>query len=185
MRYLLATIFCCTIVTAAAAKEPDIKCIIGTGDRVEEQVAPPVGTVVGVVVGAAASDGNIGVTIVGGNIGCDVGKVFGQAWAKTHDNAAVIAKGMSYRIQKNTSTQAVVQFLGVAPDAPPKGPDDVVLSLDPGMNAIAIPLTDGALKKFGVSDADRKNILVFMTPVDPGNFNQHVSVVKKVLGIGH
>lgn len=164
----------------AIAQVPKVECF-GGGNRIEEKVATTTGTVVGLVAGAVASDGNVVVTLTTGSIGCDVGQLFGKAWGQTHDNSAVVANGMSYVIQKTTPAQAIVRFVGAAPDNNQK-PGDVVLSLDPGMNAIVIPLTDAALQKLGVSQADRHNIEVLTTPLDPGNFNQKKETINKIFG---
>jgi hypothetical protein len=68
--------------------------------------------------------------------------------------------------------------MGPTQTAKPHG-NDVVLSLDPGMNAFAIPLTEAALTSLGVPPQTRQSIQILMTPVDPGNFQQHVDEIKR------
>lgn len=180
MRFIAILAFSLLVACEASAQVPKVQCF-GGGDRAEEKVATTTGTVVGIVAGAVAADGDVMVTLMAGSVGCDVGQLFGKAWGQTHDNAAVIAKGMSYVIQKTAPAQAIVRFMGAAPDNKQQA-GDVVLSLDPGMNAIAIPLTDAALKTLGVSEADRKNIEVLTTPLDPGNFHQKKDTMNKIFG---
>lgn len=139
------------------------------------------GTIVGLIAGAAESGGDVAVTIFSGGIGCEVGKLFGQAWQKTRDTSIVIAKGVGYQIQKNTPTQAIIQYIGLTKDSQPKPKEDSVLSLDVAQNAIVIPLHAAALKKLGVSDRDSKNILVLTTPLDPSNFKQKKDTINKIL----
>ena len=173
------------LVLSSVPSFADITCVTQIPKATEQpQTGMVVGTVVGIVAGAYASDGDISIIMTSADLGCDAGSAVGKVWAQA-DNAAMILNGKMYGLIHTAPQQGILRYLGVANEpVPPKPPEGMkVYSLDAGYNLVVLPLGDKALKQLGVSDQDRQNIETLAAPPSPANVQQQVDTVKRIFGI--
>jgi len=86
---------------AAQARDIRIRCIEGV-DKADpdRQAAMATGTVVGMVTGIAAGQGDAGIALLGAYVGCEMGDAFVEAY-KTHaDKATVLLDPFVFRFKQ-------------------------------------------------------------------------------------
>jgi hypothetical protein len=160
-----------------------VSCISAVPQKTgAEQGGMAVGTVVGVVVGAYATDGDVSITLLAGDLGCNAGSAVGKVYLKA-DNSAMALNGKLYAVLHTTPQQGIIRFIGIAEGTPAQQPKEVeVVSISPGYNLIVMPLADKTMQQLGVSEADRKNILVLAAPPSPANIAAQGNAIKKAFG---
>ena len=100
-------------VAAQAVTEVKIACVDGIQKAdASKQASMVVGTVVGFVVGGVVGDGEPTVVITGTYVGCEFGKVFGEAFKTDQDKAMVLLNPMMYAFVKTNAGSTVIVFAG-------------------------------------------------------------------------
>jgi hypothetical protein len=98
---------------AAQARDIRIRCIDGI-DKADpdRQAAMAAGTVVGMVTGIAAGQGDAGIALLGAYVGCEMGEAFVEAY-KTHaDKATVLLDPFVFRFKQAPAGQQLILYTG-------------------------------------------------------------------------
>ena len=98
---------------AAQARDIRIRCIDGI-DKADpdRQAAMAAGTVVGMVTGIAAGQGDAGIALLGAYVGCEMGEAFVEAY-KTHaDKATVLLDPFVFRFKQAPAGQPLILYTG-------------------------------------------------------------------------
>jgi hypothetical protein len=149
------------------------------------QVGQAAGTVVGIIVGAYATDGDVTITMLSGDIGCSAGSALGKAYNNA-DNSAMMLNGKIYGLLHQTPQQGIIEYLSNAPATPQTPPSQAqVIPIDPVYNLVVVPLASKTLHDLGLPDKDIQTIATLAQPPTIPVIQQQAQTIAHVLGFSH
>jgi hypothetical protein len=97
----------------ALARDIRIQCIdnIDKADP-DRQAAMAAGTIVGMVTGIAAGQGDAGIALLGAYVGCEMGEAFVEAYKAHADKATVLLHPFVFRFKQAPAGQPLILFTG-------------------------------------------------------------------------
>jgi hypothetical protein len=98
---------------AAQARDIRIRCIDGI-DKADpdRQTAMAAGTVVGMVTGIAAGQGDAGIALLGAYVGCEMGEAFVEAYKAHADKATVLLHPFVFRFKQAPAGPPLILYTG-------------------------------------------------------------------------
>jgi len=98
---------------AAQARDIRIQCVdsIDKADP-DRQVARAAGTIVGMVTGIAAGQGDAGIALIGAYVGCEMGEAFVEAYKTRADKATVLLDPFVFRFKQAPAGQQLIVYTG-------------------------------------------------------------------------